>query len=181
MTGIQQEQIQNQAEIIKEEIEDLLETSGTIESCVIETANSLTSFGKTYQQWFKDLTVPLDPSADPAKVKLYCSQLGNNLDTAYKNLSQSKLIAFNYKLSYNGVFNEKVAAQALNRSRKVAPAIETMAKVAESQLPERTVTLKRLEQAVEFWESMVWRIKDQIGIVNTISMANGTMMKIGEF
>lgn len=158
-----------------------METSGTIESSVLETANSLYTFGKTYERWFKELTVPLDPAADPAKVKLYCSQLGNNLDTAYRNLSKSKLIAFNYKLSYNGAFNDKVAAQALNRTRKVAPAIETMTKVAESQLPDRTVTLKRLEHAVEFWESMVWRIKDQIGIVKTIGMTNGTMANVGEF
>lgn len=173
--------IQNQAEVIKEEIEELLELSGTIETSILQTVNAATSFGKTYDSWFKELTVPIDPSADPAKIKLYCSQLSRSIDVAYRNHSKSKTLAFNYKLSYNGAFNDKVAVQALNRARKVSPTIETMSKVAESQLPERTVTLKRLEHAVEFWGDMLWRLKDQIGLVNTISMANGTMAKVGEF
>jgi len=181
MTEIQQEQINNQAEIIKEEIETLLDTAETIESNVIKTANEMQSFGKTLNQWYKELTHPIDPSADPAKVKLYCSQLSRSLDIAYKNLSKAKVIAFNYKLSYNKAFNEKITAQTLSKSRKVAPAIETMTRVAENQMPERTITLKKLDMVIDFWEGMVWKIKDQINIVNTISMANGTLLKVGEY
>ena len=181
MTGVEAEQVENQAAIIKEEIETLIDTSNTIEDAVIQTAHETQSFGKTLDQWHKELSIRLDPSADPAKVKLYCSQLGNSLDIAYRNLSKAKVIAFNYNLSYNKAFNEKITVQALNKSRKVAPAIETMTRVAENQLPERTLTLKKLEMTIDFWEGMVWKIKDQVNIVNTISMANGTLLKVGEY
>lgn len=180
MVVIQEEQNKNQAELIKEEIDALLDSSSTIEEAVIETANLAQSWGKTLEEWYKILTVPLDPSADPARVKVYCSQLSAALDTAYKHLNKTKVLAFNYGLSYNKAFNEKIAAQALNRSRKVAPAIETMTAVAESQLSERVLTQKRLQMMIDFWESMVWKIKDQIHIVNIISMSNGTLYKVGE-
>jgi hypothetical protein len=180
MTDIQEEQIKNQAQIIKEEIEGLLDTSNTIEEAVIETSNQSQSWGKTLEEWYKVLTVPLDPSADPSRVKMYCSQLSQSLDIAYRFLNKTKVLAFNYGLSYNKAFNEKIAAQALNRARKVAPAMDTMTRVAENQMPERVLTQKRLEMMVEFWESMVWKIKDQIHIVNIMSMSNGTLYKVGE-
>ena len=181
MTEVREEQLQNQAELIKEEILQGLDATQTIEESVMETVSTARTFGKTVDEWYKEMSVPLDPSADPAKIKLYCSQLGNHLDTAYKNLAKAKLVDFNYKLSYNIAFNEKLAAQALNKSRKVAPAIETMSKVAESQLPERAITAKRCEMAIEFWQDMVWKLKNKVSIVNTMSMANGTMGKVGEF
>lgn len=159
----------------------MLDTSETIEESVIQTSNEMRTFGKTPDQWHQELTIPFDPAADPAKIKLYCSKLGNNLNQAYRNLSKAKVIAFNYGLSYNKAFNESISAQALNRSRKVAPAMETMTAVAESSMPERVIMAKKCKLAIEFWEGMVWKIKDQISIVNTMSMANGTMYKVGEF
>lgn len=181
MTGTQEEMVQNQAEVIKEEIQTLLDTAMTIESEVVQTATETRSWGKTLIEWHREMSVPLDPSADPAKVKLYLSQLANHLNTSYDKLSRTKTVAFNYGLSYNKAFNEKIVAQALNRSRKVAPAIETMSKVAEGQLPERTLLHKKLAMDIDFWEQMIWKLKDQIGIVKTISMANGTMANVGEF
>lgn len=180
MTEVQVEQTRNQAEIIKEEIEGLLETANTIEDAVVQTANETVSFNKTLEEWDRELRVSIDPAADPARIKLYCSQLSLALDTAYRNLNRTKVLAFNYGLSYNKAFNEKVTAQALNRSRKVAPAMETMERVAENQLPERVLTKKKFDMMIEYWESMVWKIKDQINIVNIMSMANGTMYKVGE-
>lgn len=181
MTGIQEEQVQNQAELIKEEIETLLETSMTIENEVIQAASEMQSWGRTLDQWHKDLTITIDPSADPAKIKLYCSQMSNNLDIAYRNLSKTKGVAFSYGLSYNRALNEKITVQALNRGRKVAPAIETMTRVAENQLPEMSLVQKRCEMAVQFWEQMIWKIKDKISTINTMSMANGTLARVGEF
>lgn len=181
MTEMQSLQIENQAGIIKEEIQNLLDTSATIERAVIETANETQSFGQSLDTWHKELSIKTDPSADPAKVKLYCSQLANNLDLSYRNLSKAKVIAFNYNLSYNKVFNEKITVQALNKGRKVAPAMDTMTRVAESQLPERAITQKKLEMVIDFWEGMVWKIKDQVNIVKIISMANGTLLKVGEY
>ncbi len=172
---------ENQAQVIKEEIEGLLETSRTIEESVIQASNSIMSFGKSLDDWHRELTIVLDPTADPAKVKMYASQLSNNLDTAYRNLSKAKAIAFSHNLSYNSAFNEKIAAQALSRNRKVAPAMDTMTRVAENQLPERVLVHKRAEMTVEFWESMLWKIKDKINVVNIMSMSNGTLYKVGEF
>lgn len=181
MTEIEEEQIQNQADVIKEEIQTLLDTSMTIEGKVVQTAAETRSWGKSLDEWHKDLTVPLDPSADPGKIKMYCSRLGNNLDIAYRNLSKTKTVAFNYGLSYNRALNEKITEQALNRGRKVAPAIETMTRVAEHKLPERVLVHQKLAMDMDFWEQMIWKIKDQIGIVKTMGMSNGTMSNVGEF
>lgn len=176
-----QQQIENQAGVIKEEIEALLGTTAAIEESVMVTARETQTFGKTIDEWHKELSIQIDPSADPAKVKIYCSQLSRALDTAYRNQSRAKVLAFNYNLSYNKAFNEKVTAQALSKTRKVAPAMDTMTRVAEAQLPERVITKKKFEMVIEFWEGMIWKIKDQINLVNTISMANGTLLKVGEY
>jgi hypothetical protein len=148
---------------------------------VVKAADNLITWGKTVDEWHKELTVHIDHSADPAKIKMYCSQLSYNLNQAYRYLSKSKSVAFSQGLAYNKAFNEKIAAQALNRSRKVAPAMDTMTRVAESQLPEMVLVQKRADMQVEFWEQMVWKVKDQINIVNTMSMSNGTLYKVGEY
>jgi hypothetical protein len=174
-------QMDSQGQIIKEEIEDAMTRVDIIESHVIKTIHTRKTFGKTIDEWHKELSIPIDPAADPAKIKMYCSQLAFNLSLAYRNLSKAKALYSNYKMSYNTAFNDKVATQASNRSRKVVPSADTMTKVAESQLGDRALVVMRYESAIDFWQSMVFKIKDLIDIVKTMGMSNGTLYKVGEY
>lgn len=178
---IDQVQVQNQAEIIEEEIQEAIEKSTAIEESVAQTLRSRRTFGKTIDEWHKQLTVRIDPTADPAKVMLYCSQLALNIDIAYKNLSKIKILYSNYKMSYNTILNHKIFAQANNRGRKVVPALETMERVAQCELGERALTAAQYEAFIEFWQNMVFKLKDLIDITKTVGMSNGTRYKIGEY
>lgn len=139
------------------------------------------TFGKSIDEWHRVLTVKVDPSADPAKVNLYCSELALNIDTAYRNLSTTKYLYSLYKMSYDNAINDKVAAQALNKSRKVIPSADTLVRVAESQLGDRVIVAAQYEAAIEFWQNMVYKLKDLIDLVKTVGMSNGTRFKIGEY
>jgi len=176
-----QAQVQNQAEMIGEEIQGALERSQAIEDVVTTTLREKRTFNKTVDEWHRELTVRIDPAADPAKVMKYCSQLALSLDTAYKNLSTTKVLYSNYKLSYNSALNDRITAQANNRSRKVVPALETMERVAQGELGDRALTSAQYETFIEFWQNMVFKLKDLVELTKTMAMCNGTRYKVGEY
>jgi len=172
---------QNQAEMIGEEILNALDRGAAIEEAVTRTLQEKRTFGKTIREWHKELSVKLDPAADPAKIMLYCSELSKSIDTAYKNLALIKVLYSNYKLSYNTALSDQISAQANNRSRKVVPALETMERVAQGHLGDRALTAAQYETFIEFWQNMVFKLKDLIDVVKTMAMSNGTRYRIGEY
>jgi hypothetical protein len=173
-------QIENQAELVKEEITTALHSMEAIKERVADIALKRRTFGKTVDEWNDILTIKVDAQADPARVKYYLSQLAFNLDIAYRNLTKIKIMHSQYKLSYMPAVSMQVNAQANHKGRKVAPALDTMLQVAQNNLGDRALTAVEFESFTEFWTDMVWKIKNQIDIVKTISMANGTMYKVGE-
>lgn len=181
MTEMEAIQSENQARIIREEIQDSLEKVNDIQSEILPLISTARTFGKTIAEWEKEFTLPISADADPQRVKYYCSVLSQHLEVAYRNLRKIKVLYSNYKLSYNSALNDKVAVQANNRGRKVAPALETMTRVAESQLGDRALVEIQYKCMIDFWQNMVFKVKDQVDIVKTIGMSNGTSYKIGEF
>lgn len=181
MTSQLETQIENQAELVQEEIIASIQSLDAIKAKVTHVAMRRLTFGKTIDDWNKQLSLPIDPSADPARVKYYLSILAGNLDTAYRNLTAIKIMYHNYKLSYEPAVNAEVSAQANHKGRKVAPALETMNKVAENNLGDRSLAAIEFQGYIEFWTDMVWKIKDQIGIVKAIGMSNGTLYRVGEY
>lgn len=176
----QEAQIENQANLVKEEIVNALHSMEAIKEKVAEIALKRRTFGKTVDEWNDILTIKIDAQADPARVKYYLSQLAYNLDTAYRNLTKIKVMHSQYKLSYMPAISMEVSAQANHKGRKVAPALDTMLQVAQNNLGDRALTSIEFETFIEFWTDMVWKIKNQIDIVKTISITNGTMYKVGE-
>lgn len=176
----QEAQIENQANLVKEEIVNALQSMEAIKEKVAEIALKRRTFGKTVEEWNDILTIKIDAQADPARVKYYLSQLAFNLDTAYRSLTKIKVMHSQYKLSYLPAISMEVSAQANHKGRKVAPALDTMLQVAQNNLGDRALTSIEFEAFTEFWTDMVWKIKNQIDIVKTISITNGTMYKVGE-
>lgn len=156
-----------------------MERASHIEESISDLLNNKRTFGKTVDEWHRDLSLAIDPSADPAKVNLYCSQLGERLNLAYKNLDKTKMLYFLFRLSYDRARDNKITQQALSKGRKVMPALESMEKVAESQLGDRTLTSKQYEAMISFWQSMVFRLKDNIELIKIMGASNGTRAKIG--
>lgn len=181
MTNQTEAAIENQAELIKEEIEVAIHSLDSIKAKVADLTSKRRTFGKTMDEWHTELHVQIAYDADPARVKLYLSKLGHNLDTAYRNLRKVKSMFHNYRLSYAPALSGEIAGQANHKGRKVAPALDTMSHVASNVLGDRSIMVIEFESTIDFWTSMVWQIKDQIDIVRTMSMANGTMYKVGEF
>jgi hypothetical protein len=136
---------------------------------------------KTLEQWHNDLSIKIDPSADPARVKYYCSQLSLHIDTAYRNLAKAKQAYAKYKLSYLPHFSGSITKQATHKGRKVAPAMETMMRVTENELGDRSLVITEYEALIDFWMDMVFKLKNQLDLVKTISISNGTQYKVGEY
>ena len=180
MTNNIEAQIENQANLVKEEIITALNSMESIKEKVSEVTVKRKTFGKTIEEWGDTLTIKIAPDADPARVKYYLSQLAHSLDITYRNLSKIKLMHSQYKLSYMPALAMEVSTQANHKGRKVSPALDTMLHVAQNNLGDRALTALEFEAFTEFWTDMVWKIKNQIDIVKTISMANGTMYKVGE-
>lgn len=180
MTDMEVTQAENQAELIKEEIISTLQNMEAIKEKVAGIASKRKTFGKTVDEWNDELTIPIDAQADPARVKFYLSRLAHNLDTAYKNLTKIKIMYSQYKLSYEPAVACEVSTQANHKGRKVAPSLDTMMKVAQNNLGDRSVTALEYETFIEFWTDMTWKIKNQVDIVKSISITNGTMYKVGE-
>ena len=181
MTSQLDQQIDNQAQLVQEEVLASIHSLDAIKAKVAHVAIKRMTFGKTIDEWNKELSIQIDPSADPARVKYYLSLLSKNLDTVYRNLSTIKIMYHNYKLSYNPAMNSEVSAQANHKGRKVAPALETMNRVAENNLGDRSLAAIEYEGYIEFWNDMLWKVKDQVGIVKAIGMSNGTLYKVGEY
>lgn len=173
-------QIENQAELVKEEITAALHSMEAIKERVADIALKRKTFGKTVDEWNNELTISIDAQADPARVKHYLSQLAYRLDIAYRNLTKIKIMHSQYKLSYLPAVSMQVTAQANHKARKVSPALDTMLQVAQNNLGDRALTSVEFEAFTEFWTDMIWKIKNQIDIVKTISINNGTMYKVGE-
>ena len=86
-----------------------------------------------------------------------------------------------YKLSYFPHYNAIVHKQATHKGRKVAPSMDTMAKVAESELGDRALAVIEFEALIDFWLDLVFKLKTQVELVRTISISNGTQYKVGEY
>lgn len=180
MTQIEQA-IESQAELVREEINNALHSLDNIKERVADVASKRRTFGKTIDEWTQELTVQIAQDADPARVKMYLSRLSLNLDLAYRNLNKSKSMFHNYRLSYAPALNAEITTQANHKGRKTVPALDTMSHVASNILGDRSLMVIEFESAIDFWTSTVWRLKDQIDIVKSISMANGTMVRAGEY
>jgi hypothetical protein len=180
MTDILTAQIQNQAELIKEEVLTSIRSLDAIKEKIGEISITRRTFGKTVDEWNTELSVQVDPQADPARTKYYLSRLSGSLDTAYRNLTRTKIMYSQYKLSYIPALSNEISLQANHKGRKVVPAMETMSRVAENSLGDRSVAVIEFETFIDFWTDMVWKIRNQVDIVKTICMSNGTMYRVGE-
>jgi hypothetical protein len=178
---VTEELINQQAQIVSDEIDASLNSIGAIKVGTYRKAIECAIFGKTLDQWHDQLSVKIDPGADPARVKYYCSQLAMHIDTAYRNLAKAKQAYAKYKLSYLPNLNAGISKQATHKGRKVAPAMETMLKVVENDLGDRSLVITEYEALVDFWLDMVFKLQRQTDLVKTISIANGTLNKVGEY
>jgi hypothetical protein len=180
MSELEEAQALNQAELVKEEILSTLGNMEAIKERVADIASKRKTFGKTVDEWNDFLTIKIDAQADPARVKFYLSKLAYNLDIAYKHLTKIKIMYSQYRLSYEPAIACEVSSQANHKGRKVAPSLDTMMKVAQNNLGDRSVTALEYQTFIEFWTDMTWKIKNQVDIVKSISISNGTMLKVGE-
>ena len=177
---LEQQRVQ-QAQLIAEEIDESLKSLAYIKISAHNKALESKIFGKTLDEWQKQLSIKIDPGADPSKIKYYASELSNALEIAYGNLNKSKAMYQKYKLSYLPNVDASISKQATSKVRKVPPKLDTMEAVARNELGDRAIAVLEFENLIEFWQSMIFKLKDQINLVTIANIANGTLNKIGSF
>lgn len=133
--------------------------------------------GKTVDQWNEEFTIRISPNAMPADIIRYSSDWVGMNDLAYRTRSKLNQQLKTYLMSYSQKLSGEVGKHALNKSRKVMPAADTLREVAQSQMGIRYDILIQYEKEIDFFSEMIYKLKDTLKAINTIGMSNGTLLK----
>lgn len=169
---------ENEASLIQEEVDSIIYTSEIVQQKLIEIERNRTYFGKTISAWCEYFDIAIDENADPARVKLYIAKINERLNVAYLHHSKAKRFLTDYMCGYDKHKNELIEKHAMNKARKTMPAADTLDKVAASQMGDRTVVITQLQNSVDFWQNMIYKLNKTMDLVKIISMSNGTMAKV---
>jgi hypothetical protein len=177
MTEIEDKLQENEAEIISEEVREALESVDLIYSEVEKIANNRILYGKTAAQWIHWFEIEIHPQPDPLQIQQYCALLNERLQKAYGLKSRTLNHFATYKASYEEEKAKEVSRIANRKDRKVVPAADTLALVAESQLGNRKIMHDQFQLYIDFWQNIIYKLKDQLELVKIAGMSNGTLYK----
>ena len=178
LTREQMAMAENQAELISEEIKLVSYEIEEIETRVNEWSDRQRYFGKTIDEWSTYFNIPMSPNATPIEVKYYATQLNERMAEAYRYKAKVARAFGEYKAKYELEKSNIIEGHANNRARKTIPAAETLVKVAESELGVRTSVCLKYENALNFWQDVIFRLHSSLKLINIIAMSNGTLAKI---
>ena len=177
MNELRAKELANQSEIIKQSVEELFEETDMMQFEVEQIAKNKRLLGKTVAEWEQYYRIPIARHADPMAVSDYCAQIVEKLDNAYSNKFklESQLMAF--KMAYSQGHNDAVIREAEHKGRKVVPKLETLDAIAAAKMGTWTITVTRYEKAIQFFQSMIFKMNTTLEAVKTIAMSNGTLRK----
>jgi hypothetical protein len=162
---------------VKEEIVDLLDEIDSTQEGVQKISLSRTIRGKTVDDWNRSLTLNMDHSADPVQVNRMLQRVSDNLDTCQNNLNKSKFELAIFNTYYAKEKRSNIDTEA-NRKGKRTPGVETLETLAENALGNKSLVKDYYKFEVDFWESQIMKLSNQLKAINTMSMSNGTRYKL---
>jgi len=161
------------------EIETTLEEIDSVREEIEKLSSIRFIREKTIEQWSEEFSVDFNRQATPVHVNMILEKLAANLDKANKFCNQAKHEKAIFKTFFSKEKRSKIGMEAARKGRKT-PSLETMTTLAESALGNKTLVKEYYDFEVDFWERMIWKIRNQIEIANILTMSNGTKYKIGE-
>jgi hypothetical protein len=171
------DEIKNVAALVYEEAKTKHEDIDLIRYKVEQATKSRMLSGKSFEEWLNFFTINVRYPSSPADVMRYCSEFVEKSDWAYKMKARFEREKSTYLMSYDQKHNQEISKHALNKSRKTMPAAETLREVAKSQMGIRYDILVQYENDIAFFQSMIYKLKDTMGSINTLAMSNGTQLK----
>jgi hypothetical protein len=167
----------NEALVISKEVEDALASIDYIQFEVEKIAAQRQLYGKTSAQWLEYFKVEIHPQPDPLQIQGYCALLNERLNLAYSLKLKTKNHLATYMASYEEQVNKEISKMAFNKARKVMPAADTLEKVAHSQMGNRKIMLDQYNIYIDFWQNIIYKLKDSLELVRIAGMSNGTLYK----
>lgn len=174
----QMQMAENQAEMISQEVQVLSYELEQIEDTIQNWSATQKYAGKTVDEWTEYFSIPMNPNATPMETKQYAVMLNERIDEAERNRGKVLRIISEYKAKYMQAKGDIIEAHANNRSRKTIPAADTLEKIAEAELGIKTSFVLKLENELNFWQNMIFKLKDTLKIIQLMTMSNGTLAKI---
>ncbi len=133
--------------------------------------------GKTLDYWNEYFTIRIVYPSTPQDVMRYSADWVEKNDTAYRGRAKLQQQMKIYLMSYSQKMGNEISKHALNKSRKVMPAADTLREVAQSQMGIRYDILTQYEKEIEFFSEMIYKLKDTLKTINILGMSNGTQLK----
>lgn len=177
MTPVEDKLQKNEADIIAEEVQQALESVDLIYSEVEKIANNRMLYGRTAAQWIEWFQIDIHPQPDPLQIQGYCALLNERLQKAYGFKSKTLNHFATYKASYEEEKAKEISRIANRKDRKVMPASDTLELVAESQMGNRKIMHDQFQLYIDFWQNIIYKLKDQLELVKIAGMSNGTLYK----
>ena len=177
MTPVEQQLQENQAEIIAEEVREALGSVDLIYSEIEKIANNRMLYGKTAAQWIEWFQIEIHPQPDPIEIQGYCALINERLQKAYSFKNKTLNHFATYKASYEEEKAKEISRIANRKDRKVVPSADTLALVAESQMGNRKIMHDQFQLYIDFWQNIIYKLKDQLELVKIAGMSNGTLYK----
>lgn len=177
MTPVEVKLQQNEAEVIAEEVRQALGSVDLIYCEVEKIANNRMLYGRTAAQWLEWFQIEMHPQPDPLQIQGYCALINERLQKAYSFKSKTLNHFATYKASYEEEKNKEISRIANRKDRKVMPASDTLELVAESQMGNRKIMHDQFQLYIDFWQNIIYKLKDTLELVRISAMSNGTLYK----
>jgi len=175
--GLQEKLKQNEAEVIATSVKDTLDSLDLIHGEIALIAENRRLFGKTAREWLEWFNVEISVNPDPLEVQGYCSLIAQRLNVAYKNKAKTMVHYASFKASYEEEKAKEISRIANRKDRKVLPSADTLELAAESQMGNRKIMADQYQLYIDFWQNIIYKLKDTLELVRISAMSNGTLYK----
>jgi hypothetical protein len=177
MEATRANEMTNLSEIVAEEIKTKHEDIDLIKHKIERAALPVRVLGRTLEEWLDELKIDVRYPSTPHDVMRYCAEFSEKSDKAYRAQARLRHQMKTYLMSYDQRHNQEISKHALNKSRKIMPAAETLREVAKSQMGIRYDILVQYEKDIEFFQSMIYKLNNTLTSIRTLGMSNGTQLK----
>jgi hypothetical protein len=159
------------------EVNRALESVDLIHFEIERIANNRMLYGKTANQWIEWFNVEIHPQPDPLQIQTYCSLLNQRFNEAYKLKAKTLNHFATFKASYEEEKAKEISRIAMRKDRKVVPSADTLELVADSQLGNRKIMYDQYQLYIDFWQNIIYKLKDTLELIRIAGMSNGTLYK----
>lgn len=168
---------ENEAQVIAEEVQAALQSVDLIALEVAKIADNKRLYGRTAKEWLEYFNIEIHPQPDPLQIQGYCALLNERLQLAYKYKLRTMQHFATYKASYEEEKAKEISRIANRKDRKVMPAADTLVLAAESQMGNRKIMHDQFQLYIDFWQNIIYKLKDTLELIRIAGMSNGTLYK----